>query len=123
MADRIRARLLSAAIVLALVASVAVQAQDVSPPRLIDQPPFNVLTLDKANDSKVYKVHPVNLPGRRIPEKPKASEKLRVKLLENEEEYEIAWFNIAKLELYEQMVLAEIGKLTAEGKLDEAYDE
>jgi peptide/nickel transport system substrate-binding protein len=90
---------------------------------LIDQPPFDVVTLDKANDSKVYKIHPVNLPGRRIPEKPKASEKLRVKLLENEEEYEIAWFNIAKLELYEQMVLAEIGKLTAEGKLDEAYDE
>src|SRR2546421_7765412 len=92
-------------------------------PRLMDQPPFDILTLDKANDNKVYKVFPVRLPGRRIPEKPKPTEKLRVKLLEEEQEYDVAWANIAKLELYEQMVASEIQKFAAEGKLDDAYDE
>jgi tetratricopeptide (TPR) repeat protein len=89
----------------------------------MDQAPFDVVTLDKANDGKVYKVYPLRLPGRRVPEKPRPSEKLRVKLLENEQEYDIAWSNIVKLELYEQLVLAETNKLAAEGKLDDAYEQ
>ena len=46
-----------------------------------------------------------------------------MKLLEEEQEYDVAWANIAKLELYEQMVASEIQKFAAEGKLDDAYDE
>src|SRR5437773_6644435 len=98
-------------------------AQDNASSLLMHQTPFDVLTLDKANDSKVFKVYPVRLAGRRVPEKPKPTDKIRVKLLENDEEYDVAWQNIAKLELYEQMVLAEANKLATEGKLDEAYDE
>ncbi len=89
----------------------------------MNQAPFDVVTLDKANDSKVYKVYPLRLPGRRVPERPRLSDKLRVKLLENEQEYDIAWANIVKLELYEQMVLTETNKLAADGKLDDAYEQ
>src|SRR5438034_607816 len=106
-----------------VLASTLLHAQEDSQPRLMDQAPFDILTLDKANDNKVYKVFPVRLPGRRVPEKPKPTEKLRVKLLDDEQEYDVAWANIAKLELYEQMVMAEIRKLAMEGKLDDAYDE
>src|SRR5690349_1060883 len=98
-------------------------SQDEPQPRLMDQVPFDILTLDKANDNKVYKVYPVHLPGRRVPEKPKPTEKLRVKLVEDEQEYDVAWANISKLELYEQMVAAEVQKFATEGKLDDAYDE
>jgi hypothetical protein len=89
----------------------------------MDQQPFDVLTLDKANESKVFKIYPVRLPGRKVPENPRRTEKIRIKLLENEEEYDVAWANIAKLELYEQLVVAEVNKFTADGKLDDAYDE
>jgi hypothetical protein len=98
-------------------------AQDGGRELLMNQIPFDVLTLDKANEGRVYKVYPVRLPGRRIPEKPKPTDKLRVKLIEDDQEYDVAWQNIAKLELYEQMVVAEVNKLATDGKLDEAYDE
>ncbi|MBW8883453.1 MAG: hypothetical protein JF612_01470 [Planctomycetia bacterium] len=104
-------------------AAISAQAQDDPQPRLMDQVPFDILTLDKANDNKVYKVYPVRLPGRKVPDKPKPTEKIRVKLIEDEQEYDVAWANIAKLELYEQMVAAEVQKLATEGKLDDAYDE
>src|SRR5262245_41452364 len=66
-------------------------AQDEPQPRLMDQVPFDILTLDKANENKVCKVYPVRLPGRRIPDKPKPTDKLRVKLIEDEQEYDVAW--------------------------------
>src|SRR6185503_14469917 len=106
-------------VILLVVASAA--AQDAASGLLMNQPPFDVLTLDKANDSKAYKVYPIRLPGRKIPEKPKPTDKIRVKLLENDQEYDVAWQNIAKLELYEQMVVAEANKLASSSKLDEAY--
>lgn len=89
----------------------------------MDQAPYDVLTLDRANDSKVLKIAPVRLPNRRVPENPKRTDKLRIKLLEDELEYDVAWANIAKLELYEQLVVAEVNKFTNEGKLDDAYEE
>jgi tetratricopeptide (TPR) repeat protein len=98
-------------------------AQDDQGPRLIEQPPFDVMTLDAVSDNRVLKLFPIPLPGRRVPEKPRPSEKLRVKLLDTGEEYDVEWFHIVKLELYEQMILAEINKFSSEGKLDDAYDD
>ncbi len=89
----------------------------------MDQAPFDVLTLDRANDGKVFKVTPLRLPGRKVPEKPKPTDKLRIKLLDTEEEYDVAWANIVKLELYEQLVVAETNKFTTDGKLDDAYEQ
>src|SRR5262245_48861087 len=78
----------------ALAASFSVpilRGQDAKSARLIDQPPFDIVTLDKANDSKVYKIFPLALPGRKVPENPKATEKIRIKLLDSNEEYDVAW--------------------------------
>src|SRR5687768_10108225 len=97
-------------------------AQEARPSRLIDDPPYDVITLDKANDSKVIKIEPLDLPGRKVPEKPKPTDKVRIKLLEGGESYEVAWLNIEKLELFEQLVLAEASKFTAEGRLDDAFE-
>ena len=81
-----------------------------------------MLTLDKANDSKVLKVCPVNLPGRKMPEKPKASDKLqrqaarrrsglRSRLAEHREARAVRAHGAGRGQ-----------QLTAEGKFDEAYD-
>src|SRR5262245_8365762 len=117
-----RAKVSVVALILCWQWTISIAAQD-TPARLMDQLPFDVLTLDKLNDNKVYKIYPVRLPNRRVPEKPRPTEKIRVRLIEDEQEYDIAWVNIAKLELYEQMVVAEVRKLATEGKLDDAYDE
>jgi len=106
-----------------IVQGMPLAAQEPPAERLMDQLPFDVVTLDKANESKVLKVYPIRLPGRRVPENPRRTEKIRIKLYEDEQEYDVAWANIAKIELYEQLVVAEINKFAGEGKLDDAYDE
>lgn len=125
-----RLRLRSAAFALGRVFTLAlfltaarrnVEGQDI-PGRLMDQPPFDVLTLDRTNDNQVFKLYPIPLPGRRIPEKPKSADTIRVRLMDSGEEYDVAWRHIEKLELYEQMVLAETRRFIAEGKLDDAFD-
>ena len=90
--------------------------------RFFEQEPYDIITLNAANENKVIRVFPLALPDRKIPEKPKPSDKLRIKLVEDGSEYEVAWNDIAKVELFEQMVLAEANRITAEGKFDEAYD-
>ena len=90
--------------------------------RLFEQDPYDVITLNAANENKVLRVYPLALPGRKIPEKPKAGERLRIKLVEDGTEYDVAWPDIAKIDLFEQMVLAEANQLTADGKFDEAFD-
>jgi tetratricopeptide (TPR) repeat protein len=108
------------ALAAALLPPAGVSAQEAK--RLFEQEPYDIITLTPANDNKVIRVFPVALPDRKIPEKPKPSDRLRVKLVEDNSEYDVAWNDIAKIELFEQMVLAEANRITAEGKFDEAYD-
>jgi ABC-type transport system substrate-binding protein len=97
-------------------------AQQTPAGRIIDREPFDRMTLDKENENKVLLLKPVPLPDRRLPEKPKPTDKLRVRMLDTDQEYEVAWKNIERLELYEQIVLAEANQLAAEGNFDAAYD-
>ena len=105
--------------------------------RLIDPKviPYDVITLDKTSNSEVVRVRLIPFPNRRIPEKVKLSEKLKVKLLDDESDYEVEWHKIEKIDLFENLVLAEANKLMdefarlnkegnpgADAKLDEAYD-
>ncbi|WP_425619185.1 ABC transporter substrate-binding protein [Anatilimnocola sp. NA78] len=90
--------------------------------RIFESEPFDQLTLDDKNDNAVIKVRPIPFPNRVVPAKPKPSDKLKVKLLDDARDFEITWFNITKIDLFEQMVLDEANALTAAGKLDEAYD-
>jgi tetratricopeptide (TPR) repeat protein len=113
-----------AAALCALAAAVlpSLHAQGDRKDRLIDQEPYDIVTLNEANEGKVYKVHPLDVPGRRVPAKPKASDRLRIKLVEDGSEYEVAWYDLAKVEFFEEIVLAEAKQLATDGKFDQAYD-
>jgi tetratricopeptide (TPR) repeat protein len=122
---------------LALVGCVIAVAQEPAPatapaakappvpaaPPLYEQDPYDELTLDEANGSAVLKLEPVELPNRRLPANPRPADTIRVKLPDRpDEEFDVAWRNIAKLRLFEQIVLDRADELTAAGKLDEAFD-
>ncbi|MGN6547035.1 MAG: ABC transporter substrate-binding protein [Aureliella sp.] len=73
---------------------------------LIDTPPFDVIVLTAEAGGQRVKVAPVE--NRDVSQRPSDSTKLQVVLLSHPDRvYQIAWRDIAKLELYEQMVYDE----------------
>ncbi len=105
-----------------LIAALLAPAEPTDLP-LYEQEPFDRVTLDAANDNAVLEVEPLDLPERRVPEKPKPGSRLQVRWLSRPGvDYEVPWQAVEKVELFEQMVLAEAERLVAEGKLEEAYD-
>ncbi len=91
--------------------------------RLLDQEPFDEITLNAENGHHVLKVVPLDLPQRRVPENPPANARLRVRLLDRPgAEYELAWFSIDSVKLYEQMLLDEAKQLQAEGNFAAAFE-
>lgn len=110
---------------LAWLALVSAWSREVSAQggkRLYQQVPFDRITIEEMGMPQVLVVQPLKLPGRLVPSNPRPTEKLRLRLVNDAREFEIAWGDIKKLELYEQIVLAETDKLIADGKLDEAFD-
>jgi ABC-type transport system substrate-binding protein len=88
---------------------------------LYEQDPFDCITLNAANQNTVLKVRPLDFPNRQIPPKPPT--KLVVRLVdEPDQDYEVQWAAIAKLDLFEDMVLGEGRRLVKDGQLDDAYD-
>ena len=107
----------SLSILFLLIASSANAAE-----RLVDRAPFDQIMLDEANHNAVLQVAPLNLPNRQVPAKPTGI--LTVELLDHPgEAFEVPWDNIVKLRFYEQALLEEAQKLTADGKYDEAFDD
>ena len=71
--------------------------------RIFEQTPHDEI---KLKDNTVIKVEPLKLPNRKLPDKPRPSDKLTVQLLDKpDESYEIAWRDIAQVRLFEKMVL------------------
>ena len=111
--------LLAAVISLGLAWCLEVSAQD----RLIEQIPFDRMTLDDKNDNAVLKVQPLDLPGRLVPDPFPKSGKLTVKLLDDlDATYEVRWNSIDKVETFEQIILDEAKELVGAGKMEHAYD-
>lgn len=109
---------------LAAVCSLAIL---LSPARaqqsLLEEEPFDRITLNEQNDNAVLRIEPLPQSVRRRVSSLRPSDKLTVRLLDQPEKvYEIQWHSVAKLELFEQIVLAEASRLVGAGKLDEAYD-
>jgi len=99
----------------------------VEPARLIDVEPFDRLTLDEINEStnepEVLQIVPVEFPGRRLPKIRRPGDEISIRLFSKPgEEFKVQWRNIESLEFYEDMVLAEGLKLTAENRFDEAFE-
>ncbi|MDW8036733.1 MAG: ABC transporter substrate-binding protein [Thermoguttaceae bacterium] len=89
--------------------------------RLIDQEPYDRIFLDAANNNVVLEVFPLDLPDRKVPEKP--TQPLVIRLLNRPEtKYEVAWNAIVKIELFEQRVLQEAQQLVQQGQFEEAYE-
>lgn len=92
-------------------AVLSLSAQDslerVEPP-LIDQQPFDLITLNAANGGSSHKVFPLPFAGRQVPASPNPQDKLRVILVRfPEREYEVLWRDIERIELFEQRILQE----------------
>ena len=91
---------------------------------LYEEDPYDLITLDAANKNEVVKVKKLELPDRMNPPVPgKAVGKLTVQLFsDSERKFEVNWRSIAKLETFEQLVLAKARSLVAEEQFDAAYD-
>ncbi len=75
---------------------------------LIDQEPFDLITLTKEEGGASVKVLPIPFPGRKLPSNPKPTDRLDVVLVKfQERRYEIAWQAIASIGLYEVMIYEE----------------
>jgi len=88
---------------------------------LLEREPFDRVTLDAANKNAVLEVFPLPFPGRRKPSYP-GGPNLTVRLLEDEREYEVRGQNIARIDLFEELLLQEAERLRDAGQLDEAFD-
>lgn len=113
---------LSIVAILLLLSPVLLLAQQPAVQRIFEGEAFDRLTLDDANENAVIRVRPIPFPNRKVPEKPKPSEKLRVKLVDDARDFEVMWQHIKRVELFEYMVLEEARQLTASGKIDDAFD-
>lgn len=111
---------------------LAAQEPDAQPSslRIFEQDPYDVLILkpearerEGAPATAATEIKILPLPNRVLPEKPKPTDKLIVKLVEDPAtEYEVLWRDIQEIRLFEQLVLAEANALVQQKQFDAAYD-
>lgn len=90
---------------------------------LMDEEPFDVVTLKPEATGRSVKVAPIEFPDRRIPTNVKETDKLQVTiLLFPTRRYEVLWKDVGKVWLYEQMILARAKKLVDEKNFGEAFE-
>jgi len=90
---------------------------------LFEQEPYDQITLDEHNENAVLKVMPLGFPNRRVPDPLPKGGKLNVRLLERPDSvYEVQWHSIARVELFNDLVLNKAKEIVQAGRLDEAYE-
>lgn len=101
-----------------LLTDSALQAQDAEPTEqiegpLIDQQPFDLITLKPSAGGASVRIVP--LASRQLPSNPKDTDKLEVVLIRfPDREYEVAWRDIARIDLFEQRIYEEAVQKMAE---------
>jgi tetratricopeptide (TPR) repeat protein len=101
---------------------VCIAKDDAMNAPLIDQLPFDRVTLNEANDNAVIDVQLLDLPERKVPNPLPETGSLELRrLVDPTALYVVSWSDIAKVELYEDLVLAETNNLLATDQLDQAY--
>lgn len=89
---------------------------------LIERPPFDRITLNDANQNVVIETVLLELPDRKVPSPLPTSGSLDLRRLSHPSiPYTVQWSAIAKVELFEQMLLAEAERLTAANEFGEAF--
>ncbi len=118
--------LLASAVVGAAVvlsAGPRAEAQTEPPIRLLDREPFDRVTLNGANSGEAIDTLLLDLPNRRVPNPLPTSGQLELRRIDQPSiAYLVQWASLAKVELYEQMLLAEAKRLTATDHLPEAFE-
>lgn len=122
-------RILSVMFVAVLAGSMAtaqegerVKIVDRSDIPLLERDPFDVIVFDSANDNFRLEVQTLDFPDRVVPTGRPAGEQLRFRLLDDfENTYQAPWRSIAKIELFEQMLMEKAIELRSAGEIDEAY--
>lgn len=90
---------------------------------LLERTPFDRITLDAANQNAVIETVILDLPERKVPNPLPTTGSLDIRRLSHPTiPYKVQWGAITKVELFEQMLLAEAERLTAEGKFAEAFN-
>ncbi|MCA9238270.1 MAG: hypothetical protein KDA44_22510 [Planctomycetales bacterium] len=97
--------------------------EDAEKQRLLDRLPFDRLTLDAANQNAVIDTQILDIPNRRKfrPLPDSGSIKVR-RLSQPSVPYEVSWSAIERVDLYEEMLLAEADRLSAAGDFDQAFE-
>ncbi|MFZ1935531.1 MAG: ABC transporter substrate-binding protein [Thermoguttaceae bacterium] len=89
---------------------------------LYEQEPYDQITLNAAFNNEVIKIKPLDIPNR-MPLPHKTVGKLKVRRLDKpDKEYEVAWHDIAKFELFEELILSKANELSAAHDFETAYD-
>ncbi|MFN5102146.1 MAG: ABC transporter substrate-binding protein [Planctomycetota bacterium] len=90
---------------------------------LMDEEPFDVVTLKPEATGRSVKIAPLEFENRRIPTNVKETDKFQVTiLLFPTRRYEVQWKDIGKIWLYEQMILARAKKLVDDKNFGEAFE-
>lgn len=89
---------------------------------LLEDRPFDVVVLARSQGGAAHKVLPLRFPGRRVPQ-PQPSGWLKVRLLSQPgAEFEVAWSDVNRVALFEQMLLERALELTGQDDFDRAFD-
>lgn len=103
-------------------ASFAAETKPPSKQNILDRTPYDLITLNQANGGAKLEVLPLKLPQRPLVNVPREG-KLKVRLVDRPTEgFEVAWSNIERVLVFEQVLMTEAQRLSSEGKFDDAYD-
>ena len=87
---------------------------------LLGEDPHDLITVADASGNTTLKVLPLPFPNRRIPNTRRGS--IRVRLLnQSDEEFDVQWSAIKKIELYEQRIIGLAGVATKKKEYDDAF--
>lgn len=90
---------------------------------LMDEEPFDIVTLKPEVTGRSVKVAPLEFADRKIPTGVKETDKLEVTImLFPTRRYEVAWKDIGRIWLFEQMILARAKKLVDDKNFGEAFE-
>ena len=90
---------------------------------LLERSPFDRITLNEVNQNAVIETVILDLPERKVPDPLPTTGSLEIRRLSHPTiPYTVDWESITKVELFEQMLLAEAETLTTEGKFAEAFN-
>lgn len=113
----------------ALVASagLAVAQEEESDPEaalpIYERTPHDVIELTPEHGRFRMVVDPLDFPARRVPVDPPPGETLEFTIQQYPgERYEVSWRSIGRIELFEDLVLAEAMRLSRAGEFDAAFD-